>query len=235
MRQRYCIAPSPTGIRVGLSEGSSCGFDGASVRAMVGSGLSTGIGVQFAHGTNFDAADARRRNLRCELHRFVQILGIDQIEARELLLGLGERAIGHRYLAVAHAHRGCGVDALQRLGGDASSALFEPLAECQAFAVGDHVELLLIEIDETQIFHGLLLVSSVLKGAASSVTPRPYRMPVQRPRMCSAASAGTFSCARTSRQPAGRGTMSTATHVTSGARTSIDRVNTMRRGGMISR
>src|SRR2546429_9993124 len=131
MRQRYSIAPLPTGFSVGLSDGSSFGFDVDCGRAMVASDLSAGIRVQFADGTDFDAANARRRNLRCELYRFVQILGIDQIESRELLLGLGKRAIGHGYLAVAHAHRGRGVDALQRLGGDASSAFLEPLAECQ--------------------------------------------------------------------------------------------------------
>src|SRR6266536_3897702 len=99
MRQRYCIAPSPTGVSVGLSDGSSCGFDRACVRAMVASGLSAGIWIQFADGTNFDAADARRRKLRCKLHGLVQILGIDQIEPRELLLGLCEGTVGHRHLA----------------------------------------------------------------------------------------------------------------------------------------
>ena len=74
--------------------------------------------MKFPDRAYFDRAYARRRNLGGELDRFVQILGIDQIETGELLLGLGKRAVGDRQLTVAHAHRGRGLNRLQRLGGD---------------------------------------------------------------------------------------------------------------------
>src|SRR5256885_1384865 len=54
---------------------------------------------------HLDAAGARRRDPAGDLQRLVQVLGLDQVEPAELLLGLGERAVGGGQLAVADAYR----------------------------------------------------------------------------------------------------------------------------------
>src|SRR5215470_16081850 len=45
---------------------------------------------------HLDAAEARRRNLRSDLDRVVQVLGVDHIKPAQLLLRLGEGAVGGR-------------------------------------------------------------------------------------------------------------------------------------------
>src|SRR4029079_1335809 len=61
------------------------------------------------HRADLDRAELRTRDPLGELGRFIEILGLDQVEAAELLAGLGERAVGGRHLAAAHAHRRRGV------------------------------------------------------------------------------------------------------------------------------
>src|SRR5689334_16771048 len=73
------------------------------------------IHLQLAHRPYLDAADARGRDPGGEVDRLVQVAGVDQVEARELLLGLGERTVGERQPAVADAHGGGGLDGLERL------------------------------------------------------------------------------------------------------------------------
>ena len=79
------------------------------------------------------------------------------IEARELLLGLGERAVGHRQLAVAHAHGGRGVHGVQRRAAEQVAAGAQLVAAGQAGFVGRGIPVFGREIDEAQVFHGGLL------------------------------------------------------------------------------
>ena len=55
-------------------------------------------------GPHFDRARCRAGDLRRDLDRFVEILGLDQVEAADLLLGLRERTVGGDDLAVADLH-----------------------------------------------------------------------------------------------------------------------------------
>jgi hypothetical protein len=52
-------------------------------------------------GPDLDASQAHRRQLRGDADRLVQIPGLDQQEASELLFRLGERAVDGGQLAVA--------------------------------------------------------------------------------------------------------------------------------------
>src|SRR5256714_4574128 len=65
--------------------------------------------------THFDGAEARARDLRGDGDGLVQIGRLDQVVAAQLLLRLGEGAVGSQALAVAHAHRGGRVGRLQRV------------------------------------------------------------------------------------------------------------------------
>src|SRR5262249_43063743 len=123
----------------------------------VGRRSTTGVclWLQLANRPDLDRALAGRRNLRRDLNGLVQIRCLDQIEPRELLFGLGERAIGHEQLTITDSDRGCGLDGLQRLGCDEKPALAESVATGGAFAVVNRVKLLSFEIDETDVFHGV--------------------------------------------------------------------------------
>src|SRR5262245_5175216 len=111
--------------------------------------------LQLADRPDLDRALTRRRNLRSDLNGLVEIRRFDQVEPRELLLRLGERAVGHEQLAIADSDRGCGLDGLQRLGCDEKPALAESVAASRAFAVLNRVKLFSFEIDETGVFHGV--------------------------------------------------------------------------------
>ena len=53
-------------------------------------------GIQLANGTHLDASFARRRNLRGNLNRLVQVARVDEIKAGKLFLRLRKGTIGHR-------------------------------------------------------------------------------------------------------------------------------------------
>src|SRR5215467_6844790 len=55
---------------------------------------------------HFDRARSRRGNPRGDARRFVEVPGFNQKIAAELLVRLGEWAIGNQLLAIAHAHAG---------------------------------------------------------------------------------------------------------------------------------
>ena len=79
---------------------------------------------------DFDAAFARRRNLRRDLDRLVVIGGVDQIETGELFLGLRKRPIGDRDAAVADANGLGGLNRKQRLGGEQQALLAAGRRRC---------------------------------------------------------------------------------------------------------
>ena len=66
----------------------------------------TGRELQFHDRADFDGAMHRIRDLAGHFDGFIQIFAIAHVEARELLLRFGERAINDQRLAVADAD-GC--------------------------------------------------------------------------------------------------------------------------------
>src|SRR6059036_3190582 len=61
-------------------------------------------GPDVLHRSNLDAAGLDPGELRRDADRLVHVLGLDQVEAREQLLGLGERSIDDGPPPVADAH-----------------------------------------------------------------------------------------------------------------------------------
>src|SRR4051812_36344708 len=60
-------------------------------------------GSDIPDGPDLDRAVARPRKLRRHLHRFFHAVGLDQVEAGQEFLGLGERAVGDRHFVLATA------------------------------------------------------------------------------------------------------------------------------------
>src|SRR6267378_1298258 len=120
---------------------------------------------------HFDRADLRRRNPGSDLDRLVQVARLDHVEAGKALLRLGEGAVGHRDLAVAHAHRGRGGDRLQRLRGDAVAASADFVVKGDAVPVVHGLQRVLFPVDQTQIFHGVFsaMVFRLARPASNSV------------------------------------------------------------------
>jgi hypothetical protein len=83
----------------------------------------------------------------------IEIFGLDHVEAGELLLRFGERAIGDRELAVSHAHRRRGVHRLERFGCDAMSARAYRRVVSDAILVGQLVQPLFVQIYKAEVFH----------------------------------------------------------------------------------
>ncbi len=110
-------------------------------------------GTQLPDRPDLDAAFARRRDLRGRLYRVVQVSRFDEIEARELLLRFRERSVGDRDPSVPHPHRRGSPDGLEGLGSHQEATSPESVTARGALPVGDGVQLLLLEIDKTQVFH----------------------------------------------------------------------------------
>src|SRR3954453_5671859 len=104
---------------------------------------------------DFDRADLRGRDARGDLDRLVQIARLDHVETRETLLGLRERPVRDRHLAVAHPNRRGARYGLQCLGGDAVAALAHFLVEGDAVAVIHRLHRLLFAVHQTQIVHSV--------------------------------------------------------------------------------
>ena len=103
---------------------------------------------------DFDAAFARRRNLRRDLHRFLLAGRVDQVEARELFLGFRERPVGNRDAAAADPNGLRGLDREQRLRRQQQALLLQVVAAIEAFAIGDGVQLVGFQVDKAEILHG---------------------------------------------------------------------------------
>src|SRR5260221_2448748 len=71
---------------------------------------------------DLDAPQPRRGDLRRHLDRVVQVPGLDEIEPAELLLGLGEGAVGGGHLAVPDPHGRGGLGLPPRLAAPAVAA-----------------------------------------------------------------------------------------------------------------
>jgi hypothetical protein len=110
-----------------------------------------------------------RRNPRGELDRFVQVAGVEQVEAGEHLARLGERAVEERHLAAAHAHRRRGVRRVQRLGREHAPARGELRRVVGALGVAACRPVLGVEVDEAEVLHSdLLAAAAVVTGTRSA-------------------------------------------------------------------
>src|SRR5688572_11309736 len=112
---------------------------------------------------HLDASHRGRRDSGGEADRLVQVARLDHVEARQLLLGLGERTVAHADLAVAHAHGGGRLDGLQRLGGDAVAALPDRAVVFEAVLVVDPGDGVFFAVDEAKVFHWLLTLFGNLR------------------------------------------------------------------------
>src|SRR5262249_45056798 len=98
--------------------------------------------------------------------RLVQVLGLDEVEAAELLLRLGEGAVGRERLAAADAHRRGRARRLKRAAVLVVAALADPLREgavpleaAGLLVGGPAVPALLVLVDQHGVFHFFLLRS----------------------------------------------------------------------------
>src|SRR5665213_3292776 len=82
---------------------------------------------------DLDRAIPGAGNLRGNRQRLVEILGLDQIIAAELLAGFRKRTVGGQRLAVAYPHGGRGRDRLQSVGALEMAALDDALREHAVF------------------------------------------------------------------------------------------------------
>jgi AcrB/AcrD/AcrF family len=118
------------------------------------------FGVRINNGAYFDAQQ-RRRELRDQLKRLVQVPGIDNGEPAQAFLGLGEGPIGNGQLAVPLAHGPGGPNGLKAGRENVVSGLLKFLGPGGgAVALGDNrgqVRLrngvLLLVVNQAGVFH----------------------------------------------------------------------------------
>ena len=102
--------------------------DDAAGSSLAPSRVHDGIGRRH-DGTHFDRSGARRGNALGEADGFIEILGVDEVVAAEVLAGFGERAVGRLALAVANANRGGRGGRLERVAALVVAALGDGLRE----------------------------------------------------------------------------------------------------------
>ena len=125
----------------------------------------------FLDRPHLDTPKARRRPPRRDLDGLIQVPGIDQEEPTQLLLGLGEEAVGHRLLAASNPHGAGGLNALECVRDDQVTALPQGLDIGQSLApegvplaLGQGVELLLFFVGQAQVLHCMLQVGGQGSG-----------------------------------------------------------------------
>src|SRR5512146_515836 len=123
--------------------------------------------IDVLYGPHLNAAGPRPRKVRRDLERLVHILGFDQIEAAQDLLGFRERSVVHRLATVANADglRGCRILEHPRVEEMTFDAQLVALREASAhhlveLSFGQSIELSGIRVDENYELH----VSSSRKG-----------------------------------------------------------------------
>src|SRR2546421_6793195 len=97
--------------------------------------------------------------LRGPGERCVEVVGLDDVEAAEVLLRLRERAVGGQHLAVGHAHDRCGVDVVQSAAEQPSAGRLhllledaDPLHELPHLLLGHRVTALALDaVDGQQV------------------------------------------------------------------------------------
>src|SRR5215217_9628999 len=113
-----------------------------------------------------------------DLDGLVQVLGLDNVEAAELLLGLGERPVGAEGLALAHPDGGGGGGRLERLAGLVDAAVDDVLCERHVvLELGLSLLLalarpvLLAGVDQQRVAHAPLPKGPGRRGSPPSMQP----------------------------------------------------------------
>src|SRR3954464_11531902 len=122
------------------------------------------LGREDPDGPDLDASGLGSRDLGGARDRLVEDVALEHAEAAELLLGLGEGAVGDHALAVLDPHGRRRRDGLEGLARDVGAVLGDLLAEA-AVAVhhrvdragGDVGHLALVAVDRQQVLHLSLL------------------------------------------------------------------------------
>src|SRR5438445_11797570 len=109
---------------------------------------------------HLERAVLRAGNARRHLDRVLHVLGVDQVIAPQLLLGLDVGPVGRRDLAVANANAGRGVGGLERVAADVLAGLPDAVAERPILAEalvhvrpGSPLPTLLVLLDHALILH----------------------------------------------------------------------------------
>src|SRR6185369_11688101 len=89
----------------------------------------------FDDGADFNGASAGAGDFRGDADGFVEVLGIHQEIAAELLAGLGKRSVGDESLAVAHTDAGGRRRGMERVGRQKLPASRQILAKLGGFGV----------------------------------------------------------------------------------------------------
>src|SRR5689334_22559524 len=76
----------------------------------------TGLSSKVQDRAHLDAAEARQWDSRGHLNRFTVILGFDQNETKQLLLGLGKGTVRHKNLSTSYPHGGRRPNGLESMG-----------------------------------------------------------------------------------------------------------------------
>ena len=125
---------------------------------------------------DLDRAVPGGRDPRRELDRLVEVAGLDEVEAAEGLLGLGERAVGRDRLAVLDPDRRRARGRLERLAGleqpassrtSAVNALYA--GELVAISSSDGRRAGLRRVDQEQVAHAM---PPWLRGRTAAACPR---------------------------------------------------------------
>src|SRR5262245_6252508 len=139
-------------------------IEGSLMRGSSRPGSSSSGVRQLQNGPDLDDTDARGRKSRGDLACLVDVLGLDEKEAPELLLRLGEGAVGRGDLAAVDPDSPGGLSALQGVRDDIVAALSYRLVVVEGrideglqLALGHRVEHVLIVIDHEHELHLVLL------------------------------------------------------------------------------
>ena len=122
--------------------------------------LIRGQARDLPHRPDFDGADARPWNPSSDADRIIQILGIDQKVAGDLLARLDERPVGHEALSVADPDDGSGRRRMQRRSAQIFLVGVELVRELHGFlkhllplGLAERPEDFFIVVNQQHVFH----------------------------------------------------------------------------------
>src|SRR5262245_34981136 len=118
----------------------------------------------IAHGTDLDReAGPQQWMVRHELEHLVEVLGVQDGVAGQLLLGLGERAVGDERLATLQTHRRRRARALQPFAAQVEAAgppglavVDGPLHDRLLLGLRERIPPLLVLVDQQHVAHVIL-------------------------------------------------------------------------------
>ena len=141
--QNHCEFRSVYGEPLGPEVRAAGAYDDELRRPSFASGAR-----QFSDRAYLDAANTGWRDLRGDLDGVIHVDGLNQIEARQTLLGFSERAIRDGHFSMADSHRGSGTNGLKGFRGKASTCVPERLIVGHAPVVGHSPNFLLFTVDK---------------------------------------------------------------------------------------